>query len=67
MLDDIDIFRTAKLLISQHGDDAPIQAAMKADAMLAKGDLDGQRVWKRVLTAIDELQSDERPADASVH
>ena len=33
----------------------PIHAAMKADAMLDKGDMDGQRVWLRILKAIDVL------------
>ena len=43
---DLDIYRSAKLLVKQHGDEAPIHAAMHADAMLDKGDLDGQRVWR---------------------
>ncbi len=27
--------------------------------MLGKGNLDGQRVWKRVLAAVKEIQRDE--------
>ncbi len=38
---DLDIYRAANELIEQHGDDAAIHAAMKADAMLETGDLDG--------------------------
>ena len=34
MTSDIDIFRSANLLVKQHGEDAPIKAAMRADAML---------------------------------
>ncbi|MCH8113678.1 MAG: hypothetical protein IH905_17270 [Proteobacteria bacterium] len=41
---------------TQHGPNAPIHAAMRADAMLEKGDLDGLAVWKRVLRAVEELQ-----------
>ncbi len=37
-------------------EDAPIHAAMRADAMLDTGDLDGHAVWKRILRAIEELQ-----------
>lgn len=59
-MDRIDIYRSAALLIRQHGDDAVIEAAMKADAMLDKGDLDGQRVWKAIVKAIEELQRGER-------
>ncbi len=35
--------------------DAPIEAAMRADAMLERGDLDGYAVWKRILRAVREL------------
>ncbi len=30
--------------------------SMRADAMLENGCLDGQRVWKRVLAAVKEIQ-----------
>ena len=32
---------------------------MHADAMLDKGSVDGQRVWKRVLAAVKEIQREE--------
>ena len=53
---EIDIYRSAQVLVKQHGDDAPIHAAMRADAMLEKGDLDGYAVWRRILRAVEELQ-----------
>lgn len=56
MTSDIDIYRSAKAMIEQHGHAAALEAAMRADKMLADGDLDGQRVWLRILKAIDELQ-----------
>ncbi len=59
MTSDLDIYRTARLLIERHGSEAPVHAAMRADAMLDKGDLDGQVVWKRVLRAVAELQGRE--------
>jgi hypothetical protein len=52
---DRDIWATAKLLIDQHGDDATIHAAMRADEMLEQGDVDGQAAWKRILHAVGEL------------
>ncbi len=55
----IDIFRSAISLIDQHGEDATTHAAMQADAMLAKGDMDGKRAWLRILRAIKELQRTE--------
>ncbi len=36
MLADLDIYRSANILVKQHGEDAPIQAAMRVDAMLDK-------------------------------
>ncbi len=30
MIPDLDIYRSANLLVKQHGDDAPIEAAMRA-------------------------------------
>ncbi len=41
MIADLDIYRSAQVLVKQHGQDAPIHAAMRADAMLEKGNLDG--------------------------
>ena len=38
-----------------------IHAAMRAAAMLEKGDLDGQAAWKRILKAIEELLNWEPP------
>jgi hypothetical protein len=31
MTSDLDIYRSANLLVKQHGEDAPIHAAMRAD------------------------------------
>jgi len=56
MIPDLDIFRSAQVLVKQHGQDAPIHAAMRADAMLEKGDLDGYAAWRRILWAVEELQ-----------
>ncbi len=38
---DLDIYRSANLLVKQCRQDAPVHAAMRADAMLERGDLDG--------------------------
>ncbi len=47
MILDLDIYRSAQLLVKQHGEDAPIHAAMRADhshyAPLALG---GETVWQ---------------------
>lgn len=68
MTSDLDVYRSASLLIEQHGDEAPIHAAMRADQLLDGGDLDGQAVWKRILKAVEELLDREPPGDGeAVH
>ena len=47
MIRDLDIYRSASVLIREHGKDAAIEAAMRADAMLEKGALEGQAVGRR--------------------
>ena len=66
MIPDLDIYRSANELIQQHGDEAPIHAAMQADAMLEKGDFDGAAVWRRIVKAIEMLRQRE-PGDRAVH
>ena len=50
-----DIYRSAKLLIDQHGPDAELEAARRADQLRDKGDLDGQATWLRIRKAVLEL------------
>jgi hypothetical protein len=64
MIDDPDILRAAKLLIDQHGDDAAIRAAQRADELADEGDMDGAAVWRRILEAIDELTRGRREGEA---
>lgn len=54
-MEDIDIWRTAQLLISQHGEDAEIQAAMRADCVFEQAHGAAELVWKRVMKAIQIL------------
>jgi hypothetical protein len=52
----VDVWRAAHILVKQHGEDAAIIAAQRADALLAEGDIEGQRVFKAIVKAINELQ-----------
>ena len=67
MIPDLDIYRSTQVLVKQHGQDAPIHAAMRADELLEKGDLDGCAVWKRILRAVEELQGTDQAPGARVH
>jgi hypothetical protein len=55
-MDEIDIWRTAKILMDAHGENASLEAAMRADHALDQGQPDTVNVWKRVMRAIVELQ-----------
>ena len=54
-MDEIDVWRSAALLIKQHGEDAAIVAAQRADALLAEGATEGFRTWQRIVAALNEL------------
>jgi len=62
MTGEIDIYRSAHALIQRHGEAAAIEAAIKADAMLDDGDLDGAAVWRRIVAAVNEIERKE-PAE----
>jgi hypothetical protein len=62
-----DRYRSANLLVKQHGQDAPIEAAMRANAMLEAGDPDGFEVWKRILRAVREIQGTRPKSGQVVH
>jgi hypothetical protein len=56
MVADIDIWRTARLLMQQR-DDPEFYAAQRADELLAAGDTEGCRVWTRIGLAIRNLEA----------
>jgi hypothetical protein len=64
-MSDLDIWRCADLFVRQHGQDAAIFVASRADSLLAKGDLEGSRVWKRILKAVEQILETASPS--SVH
>ncbi len=49
------------LSYAQLGENAPVRAAMQADAVLEKRDLGGYAVFQRIVRAAEELLSKERP------
>ena len=68
MVDEIDIYRSAKLLIDGLGADrAKVHASQTADQMLAGGDMDGKLVWLAILRAIRELRRTERRGSEMVN
>jgi hypothetical protein len=57
MIPDKEIWQAALLLMKRYGADAATQAARRADELLAEGDADGAASWKRIVKAIEELQT----------
>jgi hypothetical protein len=62
-----DILRAASLVIANHGERAWFRCAQRADELLDRGDVEAARAWRRILAAVEELQSTERPDGATAH
>jgi hypothetical protein len=52
MIQDIDIHRSAKALIDQHGENALVEAINRAAHFKASGDEEGKNVWLRIADSI---------------
>ena len=65
MTSELDIYRTANVLVREYGaEQAPLMAAKRADALLDRGDVEGQRVWKAVPQVVQELiRLDRKPGE----
>lgn len=44
MIAEIDIWPSANLMVREHGENAALEAAQRADTMLERGDFDGLAV-----------------------
>ena len=59
MVSALDIYRATNVLVKQHGAEASINAAIKADSMLDGGGIDGRAAWLWITREIEKLQ--QRP------
>ncbi|HEY0114543.1 MAG TPA: hypothetical protein VGB54_02370 [Allosphingosinicella sp.] len=55
ILPEWELWACAHQCIRQHQLDAPVFAAMRADALLQRGDLDGARNWRLIISRIEQL------------
>ena len=67
MIPDLDIYRTAKLLVKRHGCEAILHAATRADELLAADDIVEQATWLRVLEAVKKLLATKPAIGVSIH
>ena len=63
MIPDLDIWRAAQLMVKRYGEHAAIQAGMRADELLAEGDVDGAASWPAIIRTIEEVQRGPRHDD----
>ena len=63
LVTELDIWRSAYAVLKITANMQEIIAAMRADSFLEKGDLDGNRVWMRVLARVRELRREKSPGD----
>ena len=66
-MDDLDIWRSARLLLDQHGPLAIERACDRIHELCAVGDMEGCAVWSRVVAAINELERQDRHAGEPVN
>ena len=55
MISEWELWSCAEEMIRQHGFDAPIFAAMRADALLERGDQAGAATWRLIVHRANEL------------
>lgn len=53
---ELDRWRAAQQLINQHGADAELNAALRADEAIAAGSPEGESLWRDVMNKIQQLR-----------
>jgi hypothetical protein len=64
MIQDIDIYRSAKIIMDQYGEGAVLEAMNRLEKYRLIGNNSGMNVWRRIADAIETLQM---PAHLSTH
>jgi hypothetical protein len=67
MVSDLDIYRSATVLVERYGAGAEAKAKARVESWTRQGAPEGAAVWQRVLAAVEELQRTERPGGTSSH
>ena len=63
---DLDIYRSARLVVKRHGEGAVTYATERAAALARAGDVEGAAVWRRISAAVEELERTEpSPGEAT--
>lgn len=62
MIPEIDIWRTANVMVRRYGSNAPEEALERAGALMQEEDPDGAAIWRRIAEAARQLLATE-PAE----
>ena len=60
-----DIWSSTQRLIDLYADDATIHAAMRADKLLERDDLDVAAIWRRIIQVLEALENAK--SDGKMH
>ena len=66
-MEEIDIWRSAALLLRQHGENADPHACRHMHVMIERGDPKEEAVWKHIMKAIAVLQRRAPGSPDQVH
>jgi hypothetical protein len=55
VIPEIDIWRTATLMLKRYGEKALDESAARADELAAQDDYHGQATWRRIAEAVSQL------------
>ena len=67
MISEIDIYRTANVLIGQHGGGALLEAMDRLEQYRRIGNGNGMDVWRRIADAIETLQMPAHLSTQTTH
>jgi len=57
LVTDLEILRTARLVLDHHGRDALTHAAQHADELLERGDVRGYEIWPAILAVLESARA----------
>ena len=64
---ELDIWRSANILLKRYGAEAVFIATKRADALLDQGDVQGSSAWVRIAKAITDLERRTPNVGEKVH
>jgi hypothetical protein len=56
VVSELQILRSAKVVLDHHGPDALTHAARRADALLERGDVQGYELWLAILAVLESAR-----------